>query len=105
MSLLRPKDDDYILRGILLLLAWLSVGMPIATTLAVLAFHGPAGVLGIPISIGLGLWGYSAYLNYGLRIIAEKGVKRMRLDIELRRICHEEGLAFQRERLSRRMDA
>jgi len=70
VSALRPKDGDYITRGVFLLLGWFSVGwLPFAFVGALLAGAGGAAV-GLFLSIPLGIWGYSAYLNYGLRELA-----------------------------------
>ena len=85
MSLFQPKDADYIARGLLLLIAWFWVGwLPFAIVGAILAGAGGAAV-GLVISIPIGIWGYSAYLNYGLRVIT-KDVERLEQMIELRRI-------------------
>jgi hypothetical protein len=63
MSVLRPKDGDYIGRGILLLLGWTIFGwMPFAVLGAVLAGAFGATV-GFAVSFPLGVLLYVPYLN------------------------------------------
>ena len=59
MSVLRPKDGDYITRGVFLLLGWFIVGwVPFAVVGALLAGAGGAAVgLGISVPIGVVLYG------------------------------------------------
>jgi hypothetical protein len=63
MSVLRPKDGDYIGRGIILLLGWTILGwLPFAIIGALLAGAGGATV-GFVLSIPLGVVLYDAYLK------------------------------------------
>lgn len=63
MSVLRPKDGDYISRGILLLLAWTIFGwMPAALLGAILAGAGGA-TIGFALSLPLGFLLLAPYLK------------------------------------------
>lgn len=63
MSVLRPKDGDYIVRGIILLLGWTLFGwMPFALAGALLA--GPGGAaIGLLVGIAVGVLLYGPYLD------------------------------------------
>lgn len=75
MSVLRPKDGDYIGRGILLLLLWFCFGWAPCALLGAVTFSflfgsstaaaGASIVFFLYIPVGLVL--YSRYLNQGLR--------------------------------------
>jgi hypothetical protein len=68
MSVLKPKDGDYIGRGILLLLVWTIAGwMPFALVSALLAGAGGAAT-GFAIGMPLGIFLYSAYLKTDPRV-------------------------------------
>ena len=63
MSMLRPKDGDYIGRGILLLLGWTIFGwMPFALIGALLAGAGGA-TIGFAVSLPLGILLFGPYLK------------------------------------------
>jgi hypothetical protein len=63
MSVLRPKDGDYIGRGLLLLLGWVIVGWaPFVLVGALLAGAGGAA-LGLAVSASIGVALYVAYLK------------------------------------------
>jgi hypothetical protein len=63
MSVLRPRDGDYITRGIFLLLGWFIIGWaPFVLVGALLAGAGGAA-LGLFISIPLGVALYWVYLD------------------------------------------
>lgn len=72
MSMLRPKDGDYITRGILLLLGWYTIGWVISVVVGAALFVwliGPHAALpgatvffGLHIPAGVGL--YWIYLNW-----------------------------------------
>lgn len=63
MSMLRPKDGDYIGRGILLLLGWtLFAWMPAALIGAILAGAGGA-TIGFAVSFPLGILFFGPYLK------------------------------------------
>lgn len=87
MSLIKPEDDDYIVRGLILLLAWLIIGMPgMAFAVAAVFHNGGMAVLGVLAAIPLGIFGYGAYLKFGEREHAKRDAKRLEAMIELRRI-------------------
>lgn len=72
MSILRPKDGDYIGRGIFLLLGWIIIGwVPFVIVGALLAGAGGAAV-GLFGSIALGVALYGPYLNLDPRIRKRK---------------------------------
>ncbi|ACL42310.1 hypothetical protein Achl_4359 (plasmid) [Pseudarthrobacter chlorophenolicus A6] len=63
MSILRPKDGDYIGRGLLLFIGWVIVGwLPFAVIGALLAGAGGA-TIGFVASIPVGVVLYGAYLR------------------------------------------
>lgn len=73
MSMFRPKDGDYIVRGITLLLAWFAVGwMPFAFIGALLAGAGGAAI-GLFVSVPIGVALYDAYLKTDPRAYPLRG--------------------------------
>jgi hypothetical protein len=90
MSLFKPEDGDYIVRGLLMLLGWWLFGTPLLIfAIALASGNGNVGVLGIPLSLVSGLVGYDQYLRFGAREADKESVKRMEAMIELRRIERE----------------
>lgn len=76
MSVLRPKDGDYIGRGLLLLLGWIIFGwMPFALVGALLAGAGGAAT-GLAIGMPIGVFLYSAYLKTDPRVYPLRGKPR-----------------------------
>lgn len=87
MSLFKPKDGDYVVRGLTLLFAWWILGTPVLIILiALLSGNANVGVLGLLLSLVLGLVGYWQYLNFGLRERRRADAKRLEVEIELRRV-------------------
>lgn len=65
--MLRPKNEDYITRGLFLLLGWIVIGwVPFAFAGALLAGAGGAA-LGLFVSIPVGIALYWAYLEWSRR--------------------------------------
>lgn len=63
MSILRPKDGDYIVRGIFLLVGWICVGGFFLSALGGLLAGGGGSVLGVCIAVGLTPVIYWRYLK------------------------------------------
>lgn len=75
MSILKPKDGDYIVRGIFLLLGWTCVGwIPFAVLGAILAGAGGAAV-GLFIGIIAGVLCYWLYLKLDPAVYSQKKQK------------------------------
>ncbi len=87
MSLFKPKDGDYVVRGLFLMLGWWIFGTPVLIfAIALVSGNGNVGVLGIPIALSTAIVGYGLYLNFGLRVHDKEMSKRLELMIEERRI-------------------
>jgi hypothetical protein len=96
VSLIRPKDGDYIGRGLSLLLAWFIVGMPgMSFAAALVSGNAAMAVLGIPLALVTGIVGYGLYLNFGLREHDKGSSERLELMLEERRILREMQIEMQ----------
>lgn len=75
MSILKPKDGDYITRGVFLLLGWFMLGwLPFSFLGAVIfaLLFGPTTAVGgatifFFLAIPLGVWMYSVFLNWSFK--------------------------------------
>lgn len=63
MNILRPKDGDYIVRGIFLLLGWICTGWTLLTFLGGVIAGSGGALVGCFIGIGVGFYGYYRYLK------------------------------------------
>lgn len=78
MSILKPKDGDYITRGILLLLGWFLFGWMPFSFLGAIMFSflfGPTTAVGgatifFVLAVPLGLFGYSKFLDWSFKTVA-----------------------------------
>ncbi|QED11657.1 membrane protein [Arthrobacter phage Qui] len=91
MSILKPKDGDYIVRGIFLLLGWTCVGwVPFAVLGAILAGAGGAAV-GLFIGVIVGIVLFWLYLK--LDPYVERPKKPKNCTCGHTRVDHKYGLA------------
>jgi hypothetical protein len=68
VSILKPKDGDYVSRGLLLLIAWVCFVAPGPFTVVGALLAGGAGaIIGLFTGVVAGVAAFGWYLNYGTK--------------------------------------
>lgn len=85
MSLLKPKNEDYILRGLIFLTVWFVFGWTLMGGLGFVLFGEWGSIIGLLVYIPLGLLGFNLYLDWGLKHILQRQWDEHRRYMEGRR--------------------
>lgn len=70
-------DDSHVMRGLVYLFLWFVLGMPALAFIGALLFGAGGAAVGAILNIPLGLWGYSAFLDWHLKRILSDYDKRL----------------------------